>query len=108
MKPPKSTIDRVTPVKTHCPYCALQCGMLLSSAGEITPRTDVPANAGGALCQKGWTAAELLRPSRRLTTPSCTAKPPPGRKPWTTWRNGYAGSSPSTAPTPWPCSAAAA
>ncbi|WP_327091880.1 molybdopterin oxidoreductase family protein [Nonomuraea sp. NBC_01738] len=59
----------MTPVKTHCPYCALQCGMLLSSAGEITPRTDVPANAGGALCQKGWTAAELLRPSRRLTTP---------------------------------------
>ncbi len=32
---------------THCPYCALQCGMTL--AGKVVPRP-------GGLCQKGWTA----------------------------------------------------
>jgi assimilatory nitrate reductase catalytic subunit len=38
-------------------------------AGTITPREDVPANAGGALCQKGWTAGELLRAPDRVTVP---------------------------------------
>ncbi len=56
---------------THCPYCALQCGMRVARDGggvTITPRDDVPAN-GGALCQKGWTAGELLTSADRLTTP---------------------------------------
>jgi assimilatory nitrate reductase catalytic subunit len=35
---------------------------------RVTPRDDVPANAGG-LCQKGWTAAELLTVPDRLTAP---------------------------------------
>jgi assimilatory nitrate reductase catalytic subunit len=39
------------------------------NAGAITPREDVPANAGGALCQKGWTAGELLCATDRLLTP---------------------------------------
>ncbi|MFI6453606.1 molybdopterin oxidoreductase family protein [Streptosporangium amethystogenes] len=62
-----------TPVKggtaTHCPYCALQCGMnvAVDETVTITPRHDVPANAGG-LCQKGWTAGELLT-GERLTAP---------------------------------------
>jgi len=34
----------------------------------VQPRTDVPANLGG-LCQKGWTAAELLTSPERLTVP---------------------------------------
>mgnify|MGYP001157975671 CR=1 FL=1 len=93
MKPPISTIGPMpmaspTPTgpvmtqtspgtPTHCPYCALQCGMRLTAAGTgaggrpvltVTPRTDVPANGGG-LCQKGWTAAELLTAPDRLTTP---------------------------------------
>jgi predicted molibdopterin-dependent oxidoreductase YjgC len=38
-------------------------------AGTITPREDVPANAGGALCQKGWTAGELLGVPDRVTVP---------------------------------------
>src|SRR3569833_1119708 len=54
------------PTPTHCPYCALQCGMFVD-AGTVTPREDVPANAGGALCQKGWTAGELLRAPDRVT-----------------------------------------
>ncbi|MEV4324877.1 molybdopterin oxidoreductase family protein [Microbispora rosea] len=58
---------------THCPYCALQCGMYVAK-GEITPREDIPANAGG-LCQKGWTAAELLTSPERLTTPLLHGSP---------------------------------
>jgi assimilatory nitrate reductase catalytic subunit len=57
-------------VDTHCPYCALQCGMRLRSASgavEVLPR-DFPTNRGG-LCHKGWTAAALLDHPDRLTTP---------------------------------------
>jgi assimilatory nitrate reductase catalytic subunit len=61
------------PTATHCPYCALQCGMgLVPAAGPVpvavVPRPDAPVNGGG-LCVKGWTAAELLRPGVRLDTP---------------------------------------
>ncbi|MEV4836374.1 molybdopterin-dependent oxidoreductase [Nonomuraea sp. NPDC049486] len=66
------------PVKTHCPYCALQCGMAISATASgitITPRTDVPANAAGALCQKGWTAADLLTNGARLTSPLLHGRP---------------------------------
>ncbi|SEF12491.1 assimilatory nitrate reductase catalytic subunit [Jiangella alba] len=56
---------------THCAYCALQCAMTLTAdaVGRVTvgPR-DFPTNRGG-LCQKGWTAAELLSSPHRLTTP---------------------------------------
>src|SRR4051812_9759782 len=59
------------PTATHCPYCALQCGMHVvrdaNTGVEVTPR-QFPTNLG-ALCQKGWTAAELLAPASRLTTP---------------------------------------
>ncbi|MFI9456604.1 molybdopterin oxidoreductase family protein [Amycolatopsis sp. NPDC052450] len=55
-----------TAVDTHCPYCALQCGMSLDGA-RVAPR-DFPVNAGG-LCQKGWTSGELLASPSRLTTP---------------------------------------
>src|ERR1044072_8617809 len=54
------------PVDTHCPYCALQCGMRLDGP-RVGPR-DFPVNRGG-LCQKGWTAARLLDSPGRLTTP---------------------------------------
>ncbi|WP_446666686.1 molybdopterin oxidoreductase family protein [Flexivirga sp. B27] len=61
----------MTTVDTHCPYCALQCGIRMSAttSGEVRlePR-DFPTNRGG-LCQKGWTAAQLLRTPDRLTTP---------------------------------------
>ena len=54
--------------ETHCPYCALQCGMELVEGGaglEVAAR-DFPTNRGG-LCRKGWTAAELLDAPDRLT-----------------------------------------
>ncbi len=55
---------------THCPYCALQCATTLTPTGasvDVRPR-DFPTNRGG-LCQKGWTAAEVLTAPDRLTTP---------------------------------------
>ncbi|MDX2540368.1 molybdopterin oxidoreductase family protein [Streptomyces sp. WI04-05B] len=60
----------VTP--THCPYCALQCGMNLTpvAGGGVTvsERVDFPVNRG-ALCGKGRTAPALLSPALRLTEP---------------------------------------
>ncbi|MFE3646843.1 molybdopterin oxidoreductase family protein [Streptomyces sp. NPDC059152] len=62
-------------VETHCPYCALQCGMGLRTATradgpavEVVARTSFPVNRG-ALCGKGRTAPELLAPGARLTSP---------------------------------------
>src|SRR5436190_18642753 len=57
---------------THCPYCSLQCGMHLQRTGEADGLTvlsrDFPTNKGG-LCQKGWTATDLLVHPERLVTP---------------------------------------
>ena len=81
---------------THCPYCALQCGVTVvektvvektapedarfedaalessaagSTAGyEVRGRAEFPVNEG-ALCGKGATAGELLRPEVRLAGP---------------------------------------
>ena len=61
---------------THCPYCSLQCGMNLHREAEhswaVIPR-DFPTNRGG-LCQKGWTATELLAHPDRLRTPLIRAR----------------------------------
>jgi assimilatory nitrate reductase catalytic subunit len=56
---------------THCPYCALQCGMHVArGSGGVTilgnPR--FPVNQGG-LCVKGWSAAATLDHPDRLRTP---------------------------------------
>ena len=64
-------------VATHCPYCALQCGMTLrlGDTGRVEVGTrDFPTNRGG-LCQKGWTAAELLDHPDRLRTPLLHGEP---------------------------------
>src|SRR6478735_7203280 len=81
---------------THCPYCALQCAMTLSSPAALTPAVrpgsdpvdaapgpattppsaplltvagrDFPTNRGG-LCRKGWTSASLLDHPGRVTEP---------------------------------------
>src|SRR4051794_4859340 len=60
--------------RTHCPYCALQCGMELRPDASDGTRLQVggwdafPVNKG-ALCQKGATSTELLNPAARLTSP---------------------------------------
>jgi assimilatory nitrate reductase catalytic subunit len=63
-----SSIDTVS---THCPYCALQCGMHITGtpgAVEIAGDTHFPVNKGG-LCIKGWTSAEALSHPERLRHP---------------------------------------
>ncbi|MEU1510731.1 molybdopterin-dependent oxidoreductase [Streptomyces sp. NPDC005811] len=61
-----------TSTPTHCPYCALQCGMALSplptGGVEVVERPDFPVNRG-ALCGKGRTAPAVLAPGARLTSP---------------------------------------
>ncbi|MFE0648005.1 molybdopterin oxidoreductase family protein [Streptomyces sp. NPDC059534] len=63
-----------TTVPTHCPYCALQCGMSLRPTGnpelpaEVVERTEFPVNRG-ALCGKGRTAPSVLSSRVRLTEP---------------------------------------
>ncbi|HEX4166014.1 MAG TPA: molybdopterin oxidoreductase family protein [Bryobacteraceae bacterium] len=61
---------QATTVATHCPYCALQCGMNVTvENGRARVETrNFPTNKGG-LCQKGWTSAELLHHKDRLLTP---------------------------------------
>jgi assimilatory nitrate reductase catalytic subunit len=61
-------IDKVVP--THCPYCAVQCGMnLLVAKGHVVgfePRYDFPVNEG-KLCPKGVTAyLQVHHPDRLL------------------------------------------
>nr|WP_321984766.1 molybdopterin oxidoreductase family protein [uncultured Lichenicoccus sp.] len=61
----------VTRTETHCPYCALQCGMTLERGGDglfTAQSRDFPTNKGG-MCRKGWTAGSLLTHPDRLTTP---------------------------------------
>ncbi|MGW5850090.1 molybdopterin oxidoreductase family protein [Streptomyces sp. NPDC055254] len=58
---------------THCPYCALQCGMMLrphpdGAAVTVEERADFPVNRG-ALCGKGRTAPAVLSSRVRLTEP---------------------------------------
>ncbi|KUL26236.1 molybdopterin oxidoreductase family protein [Streptomyces regalis] len=57
---------------THCPYCALQCGMNLTPLQDggvaVVERPDFPVNKG-ALCGKGRTAPAVLASSVRLTSP---------------------------------------
>ncbi|MFI7007346.1 molybdopterin oxidoreductase family protein [Streptomyces sp. NPDC050145] len=53
---------------THCPYCALQCGMRVAPDATVSGREDFPVNRG-ALCGKGQSAAEVLSSRVRLTGP---------------------------------------
>lgn len=69
------TTDGAVPdaVPTHCPYCALQCGMGLRRAPdgagvEVVERAGFPVNRG-ALCGKGRTAPAVLSSRVRLTEP---------------------------------------
>ena len=57
--------------RTHCPYCSLQCGIVLTAGDRpatLRPQDDFPTNRGG-LCSKGWNAATLLDHPQRLLQP---------------------------------------
>jgi assimilatory nitrate reductase catalytic subunit len=77
---------RAGPTATHCPYCALQCGIELvaDETGRLAVRGDpvFPTNRG-ALCVKGWTAADTLGHPERLRTP--LARGADGRLAPTSW-----------------------
>ncbi|WEH12387.1 molybdopterin oxidoreductase family protein [Streptomyces sp. VNUA24] len=66
--------ERAGAVRTHCPYCALQCGTeLRPDLGGPAPLAvsgwpEFPVNRG-ALCGKGQHAVDLLDPAARLGTP---------------------------------------
>ena len=60
-------------VRTHCPYCAFQCGILMGEdlgggTSRVTGDPNFPVN-NGQLCIKGWTSATLLDHPRRVKTP---------------------------------------
>ncbi|MCZ4082869.1 molybdopterin oxidoreductase family protein [Streptomyces antarcticus] len=68
MHPPEAPVTA-----THCPYCALQCGMNLrpepgGTGVAVEERADFPVNRG-ALCGKGRTAPAVLSSRVRLTEP---------------------------------------
>lgn len=68
-----STRPRVFPeVRSHCPYCAFQCGMTLSVGSDGLPEAKAdpsfPVN-NGQMCIKGFTSGELLQRSDRLHHP---------------------------------------
>jgi assimilatory nitrate reductase catalytic subunit len=70
---PLSVIPSSLAVRTHCPYCAFQCGILMgedlgSGRSKITGDPNFPVN-NGQLCIKGWTAASLLDHPQRVTSP---------------------------------------
>jgi len=65
------TLSAADTIPTHCPYCALQCGLHLAGAPhapEVLGNGKFPVNKGG-LCIKGWTAAATLAHPERLRTP---------------------------------------
>jgi assimilatory nitrate reductase catalytic subunit len=59
--------------RTHCPYCAYQCGILMadthgSSSVQVQGDPHFPVN-NGQLCVKGWTSYALLTQPQRLLSP---------------------------------------
>ena len=62
--------------RTHCPYCAFQCGMRIlvdrtdgeSTVLEISPDAAFPVNLG-QMCIKGFTSGALLDHPARLKSP---------------------------------------
>ena len=62
--------------RTHCPYCAFQCGMTLTTqrgadaalSAEVKADPNFPVNRG-QMCIKGFTSAALLTHTDRVQTP---------------------------------------
>ena len=64
----------MTTTRTHCPYCAFQCGLSVTSDETALTRLRVqgdptfPVNRG-QMCIKGLTSGDLLDHPDRLQTP---------------------------------------
>lgn len=64
-------LDTATNGRTHCPFCALQCGLLIGEGDDgwyISADPYFPVNRG-QMCIKGWSALELLDHPQRLRHP---------------------------------------
>ncbi len=62
--------------RTHCPYCAFQCGMTMAirTSAELSPRVQVKADPDfpvnrGQMCIKGFNSAALLDHPQRVLEP---------------------------------------
>jgi assimilatory nitrate reductase catalytic subunit len=74
--PPRVSLTLASPalgVRTHCPYCAFQCGILMGEdlgggLPRVTGDPNFPVN-NGQLCIKGWTSAALLDHPARAKSP---------------------------------------
>ncbi|MBO0728740.1 MAG: nitrite reductase small subunit NirD [Acidimicrobiaceae bacterium] len=65
------TDPRSSSVATHCPFCALQCGMGLrpvDTGVQVEPDRSFPVNEG-RMCVKGWASVGLVDSPSRLTAP---------------------------------------
>jgi len=65
-------------IRTHCPFCAYQCGMIVGDGTSDAPATVqgdpyFPVN-NGQLCIKGWSSTTLLRHPERIVTPLVRAR----------------------------------
>lgn len=64
-------------IRTHCPYCAYQCGIHLTESADtgwtVAGDPAFPVN-NGELCIKGWTSSSLLGHPDRLTSPLMRTK----------------------------------
>jgi assimilatory nitrate reductase catalytic subunit len=64
----------MTTTATHCPYCAFQCGLSVTTGGpagralQVVADETFPVNRG-QMCIKGHTAGQLLDQPDRLRTP---------------------------------------
>ncbi|MEO6599437.1 MAG: molybdopterin-dependent oxidoreductase, partial [Polyangiaceae bacterium] len=73
---PRSLQVASGPVKTHCPYCAFQCGMTVTRSSvdfrreqlKVAADEEFPVNRG-QMCIKGFTSAALIDHPERLTSP---------------------------------------
>ena len=70
--------DDTSSTRTHCPYCAFQCGMTIRKKRSPAVGFDVQADPGfpvnlGRMCIKGFTSAELLDHPGRLLEPHIRA-----------------------------------
>ena len=69
------TTESLATTDTHCPYCALQCGITLDPSPGAEAREPVLLSGRdfetnrGALCRKGYSAGNLLNHPERISTP---------------------------------------
>src|SRR5439155_14658458 len=87
----RSAVETTT--KTHCPYCAFQCGMAVTTtAGDpgktreltIAADPDFPVNRG-QMCIKGATSGALLDHPERLRRPMVRVRARGGRLVEASW-----------------------